>query len=39
MMNNYQYQITGGFANNAPTYVVKQAASKLYEALKSGEFC
>ena len=38
-MNANQYQVGGSLQNDDPNYVVREADSQLYQALKRGEFC
>ena len=36
---SYKYQVGGSLRHNAPSYIVRQADSELYQALLNDEFC
>ena len=38
MTENYEFKVGGSLAENAPSYVVRQADDELYHSLKAGEF-
>ncbi|MDF5712784.1 MAG: AAA-like domain-containing protein [Rhizonema sp. NSF051] len=39
MKKNYEYKVGGSLSGDAPSYVVRQADSDLYQRLLAGELC